>query len=235
MNMIKSVGLGFVVLMSVGLISSFAQTPNPPTPKNPLLHRAPVFASWTVQFSYKPDEKQTSPAKPLPPTTTDQVQSLTVTKTNQTYWEQTVFKSGKKEEKWILDGVQLLMLPGSNVIVPVSASNPDSRDPNYSDYSKSDFDGFSWVSLDTYKGIRTYEGKPAYLFELPRPQGNLTALLSVETQMPLYFSDAQTTRAYVYNPAPSAPLTPPANFLSVLGTYNKGIGSLTRRPRSSSP
>lgn len=222
--MVKYFNFILIFWISIGVTGAFAQTSGPLEPTEPVLHRPPHFASWTIVYKYKGEEKETA-------NQVDRVQSVTITKTNKTYREIAIFSSGKKREKWIFNGTQLMTVPDSGAIVAIPApAGEDFISPEYSDYSKSDFEGLGWVSLETYKGVRNYEGKPAFLFEATKSGSILTAILSAETQLPLYFSDGNESRSYVYNSPPSVLLNPPERFSSVLQKHRKGLELLKRNP-----
>jgi hypothetical protein len=157
------------------------------------------------------------------------IQSITVTKTNDTYREILVFKSGATQEKWIYEGMELMKASGTNVVVPIPPPTTETPNPDWADYSHSDFKRVEWVSPDYYKGAKNFEGKPAYSFEKGGSgEKKLIAYLSADTQLPLFCSDWETTRIYTYNPAPSEPLVLPPDFLNTMQTFKKGIQSLTR-------
>lgn len=210
------------------MAATHAQDSLPPL-KSPLMRRAPAFSSWTIQFSYKEDDKQKAGGSGQTSNHImgDRVQGLTITKTNDTYHEQRTWMSGIKEEKWIFGGFQLKLVPGKNVVVPIPPPTPDVPQPDYSDYSHGEFEKPAWLSLEIYKGVQSYQGKSAYVFESVISGKKCTAILSA-AQLPLYITDGETTQVYVYNPPPTSPLTPPENFLRVLEIHKKGIQELTR-------
>jgi len=218
----KYPGFKCLLLVTTGFAHAFAQNSNPPPPKNPVLHRAPDMASWTVQFKYKADEAPAASAKPQS-TNANQIQSLAVTKTHKTFWVQTVLASGKKDEKWVFDGHQLETVNNGKAIVIIAPPTALEPSPEYSDYSHTDFAGLDWVSLDAYKGLGSLDGKRVYQFESQKDGNKVIAMLSVDTQLPLYSSDGGTTCVYTYNQAPTVPLVPPEKFLAVLATYKKGL------------
>ena len=216
--------LGLIIAFSIVASGApaLAQTASLPPPKSPVLPRAPAFASWTITFSYKAIDK-TSP-QPIPDA--DPIQSLTVRKSLATYQEVTVYRSGKWEEKWIYDGIQLIKLPGSSVIVPISAPTELAPQSNYSDYSRTDFRGLEWVSRASYKGIEVYEGKPAYYFESTSPAGKVSAFLSAEAQLPITSTGGDISCTYTFNPPHHTALIPPPDFLSVFEKRKRGLEAL---------
>ncbi len=201
-----------------------AQTPANPLPEKPVLRRAAAFASWTVTFKYK-NEDATQPPLALP-AGVGRVRAITVTKTDKTYLEQVTLTSGTTYEKWIFDNVQLRTVPGSPSIIPIDPPADQVPDSDYSDHRRSDFPNLEWVSIDNYRSVEKDQGKPAFRFE---SEGK-TALLSVETQMPLSYANGETVCSYVFNPPPSAPLTPPEKFRIALETHKKGLEGLKYRP-----
>ncbi|CAN5688848.1 hypothetical protein BH09VER1_BH09VER1_03870 [soil metagenome] len=212
------------------LSGAFGQEPALPPPKDPILHRVAPVGSWTTSFQYEPDTgkgEKTAPALPPDP---NQIKSVTVIKVHRTYCEQTLFLSGLKEEKWTFDGAQLRKVPGTDIIVPITASTAEIPQANYSDYGQRDFPELGWISRSNYQGVQVYQGKPAYFFEEKDSNGRqLTAFLS-EAQLPLFFSDQAIKRTYSYNPTPAETLKPPAEFLEVLARYKRGIEALQRHP-----
>lgn len=162
---------------------------------------------------------------------TDRIQSTTLTKTNKTYKEITTFGTGKKSEKWIFDGIQLMTAPEFDVVVVIPApAGEEYPSPDYSDYGQGDFEGLGWISLKNFKGVKDYEGRPAFMFEEGKAGSTLTAFLSIETQLPLFFSNEEASRSYLYNPSPSLALILPEKFFKVLQTHRKGLELLKRNP-----
>lgn len=207
----KPLNLLAVLWLVPAMTGAFAQTSVIPVPKNPMVHRAPAFASWTITFTYNGEK---------PAGSANLIQSMTVTKTNKTYWEQTTWSAGNREEKWISDGNQLETAGNGKVIIiirPPSAAEPS---PDYSDYNRSDFPGLEWVSSGNYKGIETHQETPFFHFETADKK---EALLSIETQLPLFSTDSSVSSTYTYNPPPTAPLIVPKRFLDVLDIHKTGL------------
>lgn len=190
--------------------------------KKPVLPRAPALASWTISYKYAGENAKPAPASGL----AGSPRTNLVTKTNKIYWEQVTLVSGEKYEKWILDGTQLKTLPSSSTILLVPPPSVDATVRDYSDYQKFDFAELSWVSQHNYKGLGSYAGISGYRFE----ENGKTAILSAETQLPLYFSDGEAERFYTYNPPPGSPLVVPRKFLDVIQTQKRGVESLKYHP-----
>lgn len=179
-------------------------------PKTPLVPRTPPFATWTVRIQYQDEEKKT-PAD-APPDLATRQRAGTVTKTNEIYREEVTLASGKKYEKWAVDGTQWMIPPTGNALIPISPPSSNNSSSDYRDYSQSDFPELSWISLSNFKGVSSYEGREAFRFETPTKK----AFLSTGTQLPLYLKDEEATRLYTYGTAPSAPLVPPEKILKAI-------------------
>ena len=208
--------------------NSPAQTASPPGPTTPVVRRAPTFASWTITYHYKDDATvQTAPAKG--PYLGDRPRIVVVVKTDKIYLEQTTWTSGKKDEKWTFDGVQLKLIAGTKSIVPINPPSKEHPEPDYSDYSKGDFPGLGWISLQNYKGLGNFQGQPVYVFE-SSSEKKQAAGLSPDTQLPVYSSEGDSVLTYTYNPPPSAPLVPPEAFTKVLKIHKRGLAKLKYSP-----
>lgn len=219
------------ILLVVGapILMSFGQ--NVEIPRLPLPERAPAFASWTIQFTYKEGQMKGEQGRNTPPMpVVDRTKSVTVTKTNNTYREEIVSTTGKKEEKWVFEGIELISVNGGQSIVPIAPPAEEEPSPDYSDYSRSDFGRLLWVSLSNYQGVKSYLGKSAYLFEATGPEGKMTAFLAIDSRLPLFFSEGGTTYTYTFNSPPPAELIPPASFQDVLKTMKAAMSALKRRP-----
>jgi len=223
MNSLK-LFLFFAILWSSPLLpEAWAQSANPPRPKEPIVSHAPNFASWTITYTYR-EVTPKSPAKPVAPS--DRIQSVTLTKTDKTYWMQTTWTSGKKEEKWIFNGIQFETLANGKVVTIIAAPTPEEASPEYLNFSGGDFPELEWVSAKNYKTVEDYEGKKAFRFE----EGDKKALLSIETQLPINSDDGDLSLVYTFNSPPIAPLVPPKRFLDVLATYRRGLEAQKYHP-----
>ncbi len=226
--------ISLFIIAAVAILPADAQDA---VPQSPLLHRAPSFASWTITYQY-----HGSP----PLGATDQVSSLTVTKTGKTYREQYAWKSGLKTESWIYQNVYLRTTSDGKSIVPLPLpllpSSPGGAPSDIFDYSKSDFEGLHWLDLASYLGQEAYGGQKAFHFKgktTQAPPGSLApppaqeAYLIIVSQLPLYSNDESVERTYTYNQPPTVALVPPAQYLDIIQKMHEG--QEYRRSRPSPP
>ncbi len=195
-----------------------------------------------IRQSKKGSSKAPSAPQADPHLQLDRLEAVTVTKAGKVWREQSLWSSGNKTETWIYHDMRAGTSPGSHAIAAITFS---SDEPEALDYRKSDFEGLEWVAMEHYKGVKDYAGKPAYVFQLdsdsaPAPTGaassgsaapdpatkkanarigklgmNKIAILSAETQLPLYSCDGVVERTYSYDKSPDTPLAPPENFMKV--------------------
>lgn len=242
-----------------------------PPPSAPILRRAPDASEWTVTFHKdrakamedlaKSKEEEEARAKDpesdrvsASPGQLDPVE-VTVTKQGGMYREITAWPGGKKTEKWITGKLQVIEseINGSvsRVMIPRIFFSPD-----YSDYSRSDFEKCEWVAMDNYVGVRKMNGLPVYAFELPvekkpltprekaearqladngetfggRLPATLRVYLDIKTQLPLLCDDGSILQIYRYNSQRPGPLTLPPKFAAVLADWQEEIARKTRVP-----
>lgn len=138
-------------------------------PKNPLLPRAPEFSSWTIVESL--GKQKTPPESTASGGAAGKDIRCTITKTGTTYRE--IFTEAGLGEvtKWVVDALQIKQVvdDGRLIRIPRSRYSPD-----FSDYLRSDFENFEWITRETYKGVRNYEDKPCYVFEVEASKRRLT-------------------------------------------------------------
>ncbi len=210
-----------LAVCGIALAISTVAAQNAPLPpiKTPTLQRAPELASWTISFKYSnagtAQHRRTDP---------DPVQSITVTKAGTTYREQIAHASGQTGEKWIFEDAQLQIVKGGFVVIVETPSTGKSS-PEFNDYNTCDFGGMEWVSPSHFRSAQPYQGRAAYLFEVPKGQGKATAVLSADTQWPLLYSDEEVTCTYTFN-APPQELTPPEKILTILKKHKAGLQKL---------
>lgn len=216
-------------------------------PKTPLLPRMSNLSEWTITYRYsreKARERFMNPEKKEPEETADEQdspddepvtifpKSRTITKQGQVYREVTRWSNGEVTEKWIVNGLQLMEIPGSNELLRVGLSG---YPPDMSDYSRSDFEDFEWIGLDNYKGVRSVRGGQAYEFSTAAVERRLTprekwerhseegykklpeseeafpfvAYLDAKTQRPLLLDNGRVVQIYRYaDKVPALPTMP---------------------------
>ncbi len=211
-----------IVLLALTAGCTYAQTA-PPLAK-PYLHRAPALSSWIITYTYKTDAPKPGETSPKPtPVAIDRIVSVTVIKNGKTYNEVTLWTSGRRDEKWNLDGIQLSTSADGRSIVPIPPPTEEVPQPDYSDYSRHDFEGFEWLAADHYKGVEERQGTPAFHFASGTKQ---QAYLSVENHLPLLLDDGEIERTYTYTKPDAAALVPPEKFVKVLRDYKAGMAAL---------
>jgi hypothetical protein len=205
--------------------------------------------------SKKGSSKAPSAPQAAPHLQLDRLEAVTVTKAGKVWREQSLWSSGNKTETWIFHDMRAGTSPGSHAIAAIAFS---SDEPEALDYRRSDFEGLEWVAMEHYKGVKDYAGKPAYVFQFdqenaPAPAGfaasatpdptvknanarigklgmTKIAILSTETQLPLYSYDGVVERTYSYDKSPDTPLVPPENFMKVFRQLEMELKELHRGP-----
>jgi len=205
--------------------------------------------------SKKGSSKASSAPQAAPHLQLDRLEAVTVTKAGKVWREQSLWSSGNKTETWIFHDMRAGTSPGSHAIAAIAFS---SDEPEALDYRRSDFEGLEWVAMEHYKGVKDYAGKPAYVFQFdqenaPASEGfaasatpdqaikkanarigqlgmTKIAILSAETQLPLYSCDGVVERTYSYNQPPASPLVPPESFLKVFQKLETEAKELHRSP-----
>ena len=256
----------FTVLQAIGInVASSAADPGVPPPKEPILRRLSSPAAWTVTFHYADDTRKSKKSSSNATASLqadahlhlDRLEAVTVTKAGKVWRERSLWSSGNTTETWIYNDMRAGTPPGSHAIAAIAFS---SDEPEALDYRKSDFESLEWVSMDHYKGVKDFDGKPAYVFQLdsvtapaspestpagsPDPDPtvkkanartgklgiNKIAILSTETQLPLYSYDGVVERIYSYEKSPDAPLSPPEEYMKVFRQLETELKVLHRGP-----
>ena len=159
-----------ICLLFGGIHPALAQdtpSPHPIPPAGPLLNRAPDFSRWVIVIK-RPKAEQSdksaasqSGAKPGPQTTETRV---TTTKTGPVREEEEIGENGSKAVKWYNAGMQVTMKTGWTIpVLSSAATNP--FDELLTDYSKTDFPGFEWISAKNYLGTKNVAGRDCLVFK----------------------------------------------------------------------
>lgn len=217
-----------VMGMLAVLPAAFGQSPTPPEPRQPLLPRAPALASWTVAFKYSGEEKPSESNTPPPPPG-EVPRNIVITKVNTVYREQIELATGAKVERWDFAGTQFSSNSEGSVFLNI-APTEESPESEYYDRRRSDFPELSWISKATYRGVENFKGKPTFHFETEKNGSKLSAYLSLDSQMPLWFFDGMASRTYTFNPPPTGPLVPPPAFVRAYNRHKQAMETLNFRP-----
>ena len=85
------------------------------------------------------------------------------------YRLRTRWSDGDSEDEWIVMGCHVAERAGHRGLYIVGSESSTARD-----LSKSDFPELAWVDMSLYRGLKTYKGKPAFVFGVPFDQKRLT-------------------------------------------------------------
>lgn len=155
--------LGFFGLLHAQEAGSRPASSPPPLPPKPWLKRAPVPAQWLVLYAAKSQESaqpKDSPSKtPVDPTGK---KTVAVSKTADLLVEVTTRRSGAVVSRWKASGLFLTQV-GSEGHWIVSASGSENGF-NETDYTKSDFPGFDWISEKNYVGVKAIGSQQCLVF-----------------------------------------------------------------------
>ncbi len=153
-------------MLASGLLMGQEETP---APRQPVLPRAPERAAWTISYRYQTATPLLSQSgRDRTPVVTDRVLSIQIQKTGNIYHQTTNWGTGTQSEAWIIGQQELVKERGASGF----AIKPPG--PGADDYSKSDFDVISWLSMKYYAGLQ--KGTPSvFVFraknsERPRTQ-----------------------------------------------------------------
>jgi len=248
-----------VICLALGLVSAAApaQTPGTvePLPPGPLIQeRAPKMARWLITLVVGKAKAPESPsaagqkgAAPKLPWAS----KVAVTKTDEIIREETLDEKGQTWSAWCLPGLQITVWPdGKSWFVQQAQAN---RDPNvpvamFTDYSKSDFPGFEWISEKNYTGIQKVGSKTCLVFrdvsalmspeelkqmspgdEGSNPTISVVASIDVETRLPVALTRGNEAHTYEFIAPPEQKLTFPPIVESLIENRDKNVQSVTRK------
>lgn len=172
---------------------------------------------------------------PIPPTVT------TITKTG-SILHLAMPLQGQTWNIWRIGAVISTIYPDGKSCGAVAPSpTRDSPNPLYVDFSQSDFDGFDWLSLDKYTGIKTFLGKKCIVFKsqvkgAPAADSGaastadsipLIAYIDFETRLPVALQNNDEERIYQFLPPPTDMQVPPPMVLAFLNDGKKSAARLT--------
>lgn len=194
----------------------------PPLPPGPLLNRAPEIAQWLIAV------KTGLLAAPQSSKPVQYDQRTLVKKSGQIRYEITEYSDGRRFEKWCTGDYQAAIYPGGQDPVVSMRGATLHGAGGYTDYSKSDFTGFDWISRRKYIGTQSISGVPCFVFHdgplapgnqisangsapAAVPQTGKTAYIASETLLPVLLQVEAVTTLYQFQQAPAGALTLPPN------------------------
>jgi hypothetical protein len=212
--------IGFASLVRAQTAPSSQATPEPLAP-GPLLDRAPAFSQWLVSV------KAGAPDAPDQKTKYDQ--RTRVRKTGPIRYEITLNADGHRYEKWCRGNLQANVIPGVDNPEVSMGSSASYGNAGFTDYTKSDFPGFDWISKGNYVGTQTMEGVRCIVFHsgptggaatspvgAPAPNAKIpttgkTAYITADRRLPVLLDVNGDITFYQFEAPPTAPLALPAN------------------------
>ena len=232
-----------LLCLSLGMVPILcAQQPTaPPTtkpvlPPGPLLSKAPDFAQWTVTTktevtptgarpSATPKTSRHHKAPPGPPTN----QMASVIKTQSLRYEETVTGGGNKVQKWCVPDMQVTIEASGQPLVALKEGAKNSS--AYTDYSKTDFMGFEWISPRNFTGVENVMGQECLVFkdkikiegggDPSEPPPEVSAYINAATRLPVQLTLDDEVSTYQFGPAPQAMLTLPPEVESVVTQWRE--------------
>lgn len=209
-------------------------TPEPLAP-GPLLNRAPDFSQWLISSKSGPAD-----AVQVPDQKTKFEQITRVRKTGSIRYETTATADGRRYQKWCTENLQATIIPGVKDPQIAMSWGAAKGNVGYTDYSKSDFSGFNWISKSNYIGTQVMAGVPCIVFHtgpadddtaitsgtatsnpsapaaIPK-KGN-TAYIAADSRLPVLIVDNGAITFYQFEAPPSTPLALPPNIQSAFDT-----------------
>lgn len=181
-----------VILLLLGsLFSLHAQESSPlQMPQGPLLNRVSPPSEWVITTQAPPPPEGASKSVGGPGAAANQVKPTltTVIKESNIVYEKTINESGVAIETWRASGLAITGANAKEWNIWSGGVNTFS----VTDYSKADFAGFDWISLDNFSGRRSVMGKKCLIFK--------SKIITMDPQQLQMEKSAVTT---VENPNPS--------------------------------
>jgi len=184
--------------------SPAAAKPGQPVPRMPLVAAAPARAEWTVHMTadFSDNETKSNPRPPGAPAAAAQqrtVSSIQYAKdaASKSYFLHTRWSNGDTDEEWIVMGSHVAERAGHRGFYIVGNESSTAAD-----LSQSDFPELAWVDMSLYRGMKTFKGKPAFVFSVPFDKKRLSS--DQARVMAFYLqSDKTATPSRIFKPKAS--------------------------------
>jgi hypothetical protein len=251
--------LCFVLVLFSGFFTSKAQVPPaaatpPPLPPGPLIaNRAADFAHWMITTTIKNPANATATVESPPAAGKPAVTQITteVTKTGDIRHISRAVSTGGKSDLWSKGAVQVTIRPEWKQ--PLLSTGEARYDASRVDFSKSDFEGFDWISKDKYIGQTKLGGKDCIIYkaEVPayeedplekRARGKAVpgdteiqklpamAYIDLATRLPVALVVGTTSSAYRFEDAPTEKLTLPSEAQGSIDSWLQKKQNMLRKP-----
>ncbi|MCX6875603.1 MAG: hypothetical protein NTW21_17615 [Verrucomicrobia bacterium] len=174
--------------------------PGQAAPRTPLIPRAPSRAEWTVRFTtdFSAAEDATAGREPAAAAIGQlrTARSIQFSKDSeaQAYRLRTQWSDGDSEDEWIVMGSHVAERAGHRGLYIVGSESATAQE-----LGRSDFPELAWVELSHFRGLKSYKGKPAFMFSVPFDQKRLSG---DQAQIMAFVrrSDASATPTKVFKP-----------------------------------
>jgi hypothetical protein len=247
--------LSLLLVCGVGLLRAHppASPSNIPLPPGPLIQqRAPEFSRWTIfsKPTAKDNDEQNKPSGTTPKSSSPNGDpKFSITKTGNI--TRVVYFDDAKQpwNIWCFDRSVIAVWPdGKNVGIAAKPTGPDAYNPLYMDFSKSDFQGFEWISEKNFAGISEVLGRKCLVFrdtvkrtppgmqsDDPDPasasfEHGAVASIDLETRLPVTLVNENGLFIYQFYDPPAALQTLPANVQAVIDQQRQAAQAVARRP-----
>ncbi len=148
-----------------------------PAPRMPLVAPAPARAEWTVRLTTDfsdswenaEDDRAAAATQAISQQRTASSIQFSKDAASKAYRLRTRWSDGDSEDEWIVMGCHVAERAGHRGLYIVGSESSTARD-----LSMSDFPELAWVDMSLYRGLKTYKGKPAFVFGVPFDQKRLT-------------------------------------------------------------
>jgi hypothetical protein len=229
-----------LLLLGVASVAHAQQAPAKPVPPpGPLIQkRAPDFSCWILTLKIAPSSKglDDAPNSEQKDDSKNTLTTNTFTKTGDVLRVQYTDEQKREWNIW-LQGKQQVVVFSDGKSIGFAAQPPPGivvATPLCRDFSKEDFQGFDWISVSNYTGIKQIDGKSCLEF---RGTINTNGLLSpvaaytdLKTRLPVQLDNAGMLSLYEFQAPPSTVQSLPSNVEKLIVDQRRKEQSLAPRP-----
>lgn len=192
-------------------------------PEGPLIAEAPEYAAWSMTLVNASNPAPSAGSTPAPsPAVSERERDVVVKwnfrKAKNVTYVQCITKGGGSGAVWIVDGMQVVQLPGQKSCF-VNRHMPLAADPFWIQCGPNGYPHTEIVSKSTYMDTESFLGTPCLVFkrrvhdpvELDPNLGNYDVLVYVDdkSRLPLFAVNRDDGYKFQFFKAPQVDLTPP--------------------------